>query len=210
MKTVSGKKKKNIFICAFLQYIEEEEKLFSQNEPVVEFFAEFAMMRNIEHDAIFVAQPVEIAPHFAADHALRSLSSWQATHRTQEPEQHPNVRVVLVGRIVRIDDFRSRCKQNFQNFQLERFVARVFDLTEQTPQKHTKTKTKQKTATTLYIEITSHFCATYSLRNCSCHMTLNLPTSAALSCSCSRTRRMSSSANGAKKKNGFFRCVASV
>ena len=82
---------------------------------------------DVEHDLVVVLHPVQVAPDLAAEHALRALVLRQQADGLQHRDHHADVRVVLVGGVVGVDDLGLDDLQQRGELIAQRRVGRVLD-----------------------------------------------------------------------------------
>lgn len=73
-------------------------------EAVVEFLGEFGVVADVECDFVFVGEPVEVAPDFAAVDFFGSGVGWDASDGFDGGEEDGDVGAVFVGGVVGVED----------------------------------------------------------------------------------------------------------
>lgn len=90
-----------------------------------DFARELGPRRDVEHDAVGVAEPVEVAPHLATVDERGPVFARERAERGEHGDEGGDMCVVLVGGIVRVDDTRATCTQNAAQLRNEEFGARA-------------------------------------------------------------------------------------
>ena len=78
-----------------------------RGEDFVQGLGEFRTLRDGHRGLLGVHQPVEVTPDFTAVDFLRTVGLGQTAERFQAAEGAPDMRVMLVGEVMEIDDLRS-------------------------------------------------------------------------------------------------------
>ena len=106
----------------------------------IESGREVVARADIVNDFFVIAHPVEIAPHLAAMHSLRALLGGQCAHCLNRRDGHADVRVVFVGRIVRVDHSRPGSAQLLDQSIAQRRALRILDRRAREIQLHHRAK----------------------------------------------------------------------
>ena len=83
------------------------------------------MATDIVHDFLRIAQPVEIAPDFTTVHRLGTLVARQFADRLEDRHHYGDVRVMFVGRIVRVNNSGVRGREDRDQIFLQTRILRV-------------------------------------------------------------------------------------
>ncbi len=80
-----------------------------RGKHAIELSREIVVSADIHHHFLGVEKPVDIALNFATNHLLGSLLTPQLTHDLKCRLHYADVRVMLVRRVVCVDDLGLRC-----------------------------------------------------------------------------------------------------